>query len=154
MKIPQQKHLVVIMPKEHNYKIPEGRYAAQIHKVLRIPRPGCPDCGELLRIMFTLQVAGKEQFKNLAKAEIPLNLEHGSDLRRVLSRLLGREQLAAVSGGELDLGSLVGLPADVEVQHIRTNHSDEFDYPFVLVTDIQPAGTWINTDTQAKEVVG
>jgi hypothetical protein len=31
--------------------------------------------------MFVLQVAGKEQFTNLAKAEIPLNLEHGSDHR-------------------------------------------------------------------------
>ena len=148
MKIPQQRRLVVTVPKEHNYKIAEGRYAAKIHKVARVPRPGCPDCGEMLRIMFALQVAGKEQFMNLAKAEIPLSLEHGADLRRVLGRLLGREQLAAVSGGELDLSSLVGVAADVEIEHIRTSKSDDYDYPFVLVTDIQPAGTWIKTEVQ------
>ena len=150
MKIPHQKKLVVPVPREHNYKIPEGRYAAQIHKVTRITRPGSNDCGEMLRIMFVLQVAGKEQFTNLAKAEIPLNLEHGSDLRRVLGQLLGRDQLAAISGGELDLGTLVGLPANVQIEHIRTSKSDEYDYPFVLVTDIQSAGT--GADTKAMEV--
>jgi hypothetical protein len=148
MRIPQQRRLVVTVPKEHNYKIPEGRYVAKIHKVTRVPRPGCPDCGELLRIMFVLQVAGKEQFTNLAKAEIPLNLEHGSDLRRVLGRLLGRDQLSALSGGEVDLSSLVGRTADVEVEHIRTSHSDEYDFPFVLVTDIQSAGTWVNVESK------
>ena len=153
MKIPQLRRLVIAVPKEHNYKIPEGRYAAKIHKVSRVSRPGCPDCGELLRIVFVLQVAGNEQFTNLAKAEIPLSLEHGSDLRRVLGRLLGREQLAALSGGELDLSSLVGIAADVEVEHIRTNKSDQYDYPFVLVTDIQPLGTFVAANPKPLEVV-
>ena len=143
MKIPRQKRLVVNMPKEHNYRIEEGPYAGNIHKVVRMPRPNCQNGGEVLRIMFALIVAGKEQFLNLAKAELPFTLEHGSDLRRVLSRLLGREQMAALSGGEFDLETLVGLPADVEIEHIHTSKSDQYDYPFVLVTDIQPRGTLV-----------
>jgi len=63
---------------------------------------------------------------------------------------MGRDQLSALSGGELDLSSLVGIAADVEVEHIRTSKSDDYDYPFVLVTEIQPAGTWIT----AQEVEG
>jgi len=153
MRFPPQRRLVVTMPKEHNYRIEEGRYAAHIHKVVRTPRPNCQDCGDLIRIMFALEIAGKEKFLNLAKAELPFNLEHGSDLRRVLSRLLGREQMGALSGGEFDLETLVGTPADVEVEHIRTNKSDLYDFPFVLVTDIQPRGTFMIANPEPMELV-
>jgi hypothetical protein len=131
------------MPREHNYRIEEGRYAARIYKIIRTQRPNCRDCGDALRIMFVLEVAGKEKLLNLAKAEFPLNLEHGSELRRVLTYLLGKEALASMSGGEFDFESLVGMPADVEIEHIRTSKSDQYDFPFVNVCDIQPAGTLV-----------
>lgn len=147
MKLPKCNPLVIQMPKEHNYRIEEGRYTGLIHKIVRTPRSNCQNGGDVLRIICALQVAGKENFLNLAKAELSLNLEHGSDLRRVLSRLLGKEQMSALSGGELDLESLVGRPVDVEIEHIRTNKTDQYDYPFVNVSDLRPAGTLIEAVT-------
>ena len=126
MRMPKSKPLVVTMPREHNYRIPEGRYAGRIHKIVRTPRPNCHDCGDIVRIVFALEVAGKEKFLNLAKAEFPFNLEHGSELRRVLTQLLGKEALASMSGSEFNFESLVGKAADVEIEHITTNKSDQY----------------------------
>jgi len=143
MKIPKTKPLVVPMPKEQNYRIEEGYYSAVIHRIIRTPRPNCQDCGDLLRIVFALNVPGKENFINLAKAEFPLNLEHGSELRNVLANLLGREVLAAMSGAEINLEALVGMVVDVQVEHVITSKRDQYDYPFVQVCDIKPAGTLV-----------
>jgi chitinase len=143
MKIPKAKSLIVSMPQEHNYRIEEGYYTGVIHKIVRTPRPNSQDCGDVLRIVFALNVSGKEMFLNLAKAEFNLNLEHGSELRNVLTRLLGKETLAALSGKEINLESLVGTAADVQVEHVTTSKSDLYDYPFVRVCDIQPAGTLV-----------
>jgi hypothetical protein len=154
MRIPKARPLVVPMPKEHNYKIEEGRYRARIHKIVRTQRQNGSGCADILRIVFELQVPGKENFINLAKAEFPLNLEHGSELRNVLARLLGKDVLAAKSGGEMDFEILLGKEADVEIEHIITNKSDQYDYPFVHVCEIQPPGTLVQVkpvEPQPKE---
>jgi hypothetical protein len=130
------------MPQEHNYRIEEGYYTGVIQKIVRASRPNCRDA-DILRIVFGLKVPGKENFLNLAKAEFSLNLEHGSELRNVLTRLLGKEALAAKSGGQIDLQSLVGMPVDVQVEHVITSKRDQYDYPLVQVCDIQPAGTLV-----------
>ena len=143
MKIPRAKSLVVSMPKEHNYRIDEGYYSGTIQKVVRVPRPNCHECGDVLRIVFALNVPGKEQFLNLAKAEFALNLEHGSELRNVLARLLGKDALAALSGAEINLESLIGKAADVEVEHVITSKRDQYDYPFVRICNIEPPGTLV-----------
>ena len=153
MRIPKAKPLVIQMPQEHNYRIEEGRYTGRIYKIVRTPRPNSRDGGDILRIVFSLNVPGKEKFLNLAKAEFSLNLEHGSELRNVLAGLLGKEALAAKSGGEIDLESLVGMAVDVQVEHIITSKRDQYDYPFVQVYDIQPAGTLVAvkpTETPTK----
>ena len=150
MKIPKAKPLVVQVPKTHNYRIPEGYYTGVIHKVVRVPRSNCRDCGDILRIICALNVPGLEKFLNLAKAELPLSLEHGAELRDFLAALLGKDALAALSGGELNLESLVGMSVDVQVEHITTSKSDSYDYPFVKICDIKPAGTWVKTTQPDK----
>ena len=141
MRIPRCKPLVVAMPKEHNYRIDEGRYRATIHKILRIARSNGENSGDVLRMVFSLSVPGKEQLLNLAKTEFNLNLEHGSELRKALVILLGKEAVSAMSGNQINFESLVGLPVDVEIEHIRTNKSDQYDYPYVNVCDVQQPGT-------------
>jgi len=143
MKIPKTKPLVVPMPREQNYRIEEGYYSAVIHKIIRTPRLNCQDCGDVLRIVFALNVPGKDKFINLAKAEFPPNLEHGSELRNVLANLLGKEVLAAMSGAEINFEALVGMAVDVQVEHVITSKRDQYDYPFVQVCDIKPAGTLV-----------
>jgi hypothetical protein len=150
MKINDVKPLVYQMPKEHNYRIEEGKYHAHIHKIVRTPRQTGNGCMDNLRFLFELNVPGKEKFLNLAKAEFPLNLEHGSDLRNMLSHLLGKEALAALSGQEIDFEKMVGMEADVEVEHIITSKRDNYDYPFVQVRDIQPPGTLVKPEIKKE----
>lgn len=140
MIIPKSKPLVVPMPKEHNYRIEEGCYSGVINRVVRSQRQNGKDT---LRIVFALNVPGKENFLNFAKAEFNLNLEHGSELRDALVSVLGNEAVAALSGKEINFQTLVGKPADVQVEHIITSKTENYDYPYVQVCDIKPAGTWV-----------
>ena len=153
MKIPQTKPLIIPMPKEHNYRIEEGKYRVRIYKLVKTPKQNGLGCVEVLRIVFELNVPGKEQFLNLAKAEFPLTLEHGSELRNVITRLLSKGVLAALSGREIDLEILLGRAADVEIEHIITSKRENYDYPFVQIRDIQLPGTFVKLDepTQPKE---
>ena len=144
MKIPKAKSLVVKMPKKRNYRIPEGRYAGQVHEVVRLPHPSCKDCEDLFRVVFALQVTGSEKYLNLAKAECFFNLDSGSDMHRLLVALLGKESVDAMSDQEINLETLLaGKVGDVQVEHIITNKSEKFDYPFVHISEVQPAGTWV-----------
>lgn len=145
MKINKVSPLKYQMPKDHNYGIEAGTYRARIYKIIRTPRQTGNGCMDNLRLMFEMMVQGKEKFLNLAKAEFPLNLEHGSDLLNVITRLLGKEVMAALSGQEIDFEKMVGMEVDVEIEHIITSKSDQCDYPFVQVRDIQKPDTLVNT---------
>ena len=151
MKINTVRPLKVQMPKEHNYRIEEGKYRAHIHKVVRTSRQTGNGCMDNLRLVFELNVPGREKFLNLAKAEFPLNLEHGSDLRNVLTRLLGKQAMAELSGGEIDFEKLVGIEADVEIEHIITKKRDNYDYPFVQVRDIQLPGSTVKPEVKPEQ---
>ena len=100
--------------------------------------------------MFDVTVPGKEKFLNLAKAEFPLNLEHGSDLRNILTRLLGKEVMAELSGQEIDFETLVGREVDVEIEHIVTSKREQYEYPFVQVRDIQLPGQLVKTEVKPE----
>lgn len=153
MKIPNTNPLVFHMPKEHNYRIEEGKYRSRIYKIVRAQRQNGSGCADILRIIFELKVPGKEQFLNLAKAEFNLNLEHGSELRNVVTRLLGKEALAALSGREIDFETMLGREADVEIEHIITSKRENFDYPYVHVRDIQLPGKLVETDLKGEVTV-
>ena len=142
MKIPRMNQNEVPIPKEHNFHIAEGQYRARIHKVIRTARQNSRGSVEYLRIMFeVLNVPGKDNFLNLAKAEFKLNMEHGSDLRNVIGRIVGREAMSALSGKTFDFDMLLGMEAEVEISHIITDKSENYDFPFVIVSDIQRPGT-------------
>jgi hypothetical protein len=142
MKIPRMNQNEVPIPKEHNFHIDEGQYRARIHKVIRTARQNSRGSVEYLRIMFeVLNVPGKDNFLNLAKAEFKLNMEHGSDLRNVIGRIVGREGMAALSGKTFDFDKLMDMEAEVEISHIITDKSENYDFPFVIVSDVQRPGT-------------
>jgi hypothetical protein len=48
---------------------------------------------------------------------------------------------------------LVGKPGDVQVEHIITNQSGKFDYPFVHINEVQPAGTWVAVKEPASSAL-
>jgi hypothetical protein len=145
MIIPRSRPLVRTVPKEHNFRVEAGRYKARIHKITTVPRQNASGCVENLRISFEVFVPGEERHINLAKAEFPYSLEHGSDLHNVLTRLLGRETLLALSGQDFDFETLLGKEVDVEVEHVITEKRALYEYPLVKICDIQPPGTFVKT---------
>jgi hypothetical protein len=144
-------HLLVTVPKQSTYRIDEGKYAAPIKSVRILDKQNSLGSIPFVRIQFKVRVPGlDEQFDCLAKADFPLNLESGSDLRNVINRLLGNAYLANLSGKKFDLAALVGVDCEIEVEHVSLEGRENYDYPLVVVRDIQVPGTM--TLTQARNV--
>ena len=132
---------MVPVPKERNYHIDEGCYRARIHKLIRVTNYNGKGNVDILRIVFEVTVPGKDKCLNLAKAEFKLDLNQGSELRNVITRLIGKEAMSALSGSSFDFDQLKGMEVEVEIRHIITDKSENYDYPFVKVSDIQKPGT-------------
>jgi hypothetical protein len=141
MLIPKSKPLMVPVPREPNFHISEGKYRAQIISVKKVFVEKLNGTGELIRLLFEVRVPTLLKKQNLAKAEFKLDLSCGSELRNVLTRLLGRQALAEVAGGSFDLEQLVGMEVQIEIEHVITSHRDEYTYPLVKVCDIQKLET-------------
>ena len=138
MLIPKSKPLVVSVPKDSNFRIPEGRYKAKIRSVSKklIEKQDCT--GEKLKLLFEVQVPSLPKTMNLAKSEFDLDMNGGSELRNVLTRLFGKQAIADAAGGSFDLSQLEGKEVEIEIEHVITNKRDDYTYPLVKIRDIQP----------------
>ncbi len=141
MLIQRPKPLLVPVPRESNFRIPEGRYRAKITSIRKLTVERLDGPGDVLRILFDVQVPSLPNTQNLAKAEYRLELTPGSDLRNVLNRLYGKQVFANVSGGQFDLEQLVNMDCEIEIEHLITSRRDEYSYPLVRVRDIRKPGT-------------
>ena len=141
MIIPKAKPMMVPVPMAPNFRIPEGQYRAKVTSIRKLFVEKRDGTGEMLRILFEVQVPSLDKMQNLAKAEYRLDLTPGSELRNVLTRLFGKQVFAEASGGTFDLEQLVNLDVDVEIEHIITSRRDEYSYPLVKVRDIRKPGT-------------
>jgi hypothetical protein len=97
--------------------------------------------------VFNVNVPGSN-VQYLAKLDLPENLNEGSDLWNVLCRLITRKRLQDCSGSQFDLNTLIGLPCDLEIGHI-TDKAEDYEFPLVVVLDIQPAGTLVEEGGKA-----
>ena len=143
------RNLTVVVPKESTFKIPEGCYTAKINRASKRERQNAIGSIPYVRLLFGVNVPGLERYNCLAKADFTLSLESGSDLRNVINRLLGRQYLSDLSGQEFNLASLEGLACDIEVEHVDLEGRENYDYPLVVVTNIQKPGFYSLTGYEA-----
>jgi len=144
MLIPKANPLVVPVQKDSNFRIPENRYRAKIINVNKICVEKLNGPGEMVKLLFEVQVPSLPNTLNLAKVEFKLDMNCGSELRNILTRLFGKQALAdAAACGSFDLEKLVGMEVDIEIEHIITNRRDDYEYPLVKIRDIQPSGTLV-----------
>ena len=141
MLITKAKPLAIPVPKDPNFRIPEGCYRAKINTVRNLPVDRADGVGDKLRIVFEVQVPSLPRCTNLAKSEYRLDLNPGSDLRNVLTRLFGKQAFAEAAGGTFDLEQLVGMDVEIEIEHVVTSRRDEYSYPLVRVRDIRQPGS-------------
>ena len=152
MLIPKPKPLVVTMPKDPNFHIPEGTYKAKISSVRKMVVEKLNGTGEIVKLLFEVQVPSLPDTTNLAKAEFRLDLNSGSELRNVLTRLFGKQAMTeAAARGSYDLEQLAGMDVEIEIEHVITNRRDEYKYPLVKVRDIQKPGTMQLTGVTVEE---
>jgi hypothetical protein len=136
MLIPKAKPLLVAIPKETNFHIPEGKYRAKIVDVRKKFMEKLSGTTEMLKLMFHVQVPSLQRTINLASAEFKLDLNSGSELRNLLVRLFGKDALV----DEFDLERLINVDVEVEIEHVITSRREEYVYPLVKVRDIQKPG--------------
>ena len=139
MIIPKSNPLLVAVPKSTNFHIPEGKYLAKISSVRKLFMEKANGTGELLKVMFDVTVPSLPKTINLAKAEFKLDLNPGSELHNLCTRLCGKQTMNEAAGGTFDLATLENKAVDIEIEHVITTRRDEYQYPLVKVRDIQLA---------------
>ena len=73
MLIPKSKALAIPVPKEPNFRIPEGKYRAKITTVRKLLVERSDGIGETLRLLYEVQVPSLPRCINLAKSEYRLD---------------------------------------------------------------------------------
>lgn len=131
--------LEVDVPRQTSWHVPRGSYPSLIRSVSLANRLGGYSNTPIVRIVFNPQVPGS-QLEYLAKLELKLDLHEGSELWNLLRRLIGRQALQDCSGQKFNLETLVGMACDIEIDH-NYDKAETFDFPLVIVTDVQEAGT-------------
>ncbi len=148
MKIPHIKPLLVEVPKKSNFRIPEGKYRAKIVSVRKVPVEKLNGTVRNVKLLFEVQVPALAKTLNLANAEYREDLNPGSDLHNVITRLFGARALDDAAGGSFDLAPLENMDVDIQIEHVITSRRDEYDYPLVKVHNIQPPGTLVKPEVK------
>lgn len=132
------------VPRQTSFRVPRpGSYSSNIRAVTRKLKHSGDSSTRFIRFLLNVIVPGSN-IDYLAKLDLKEDLHEGSELWNVLCRLIGRARLQELSGSSLDLDSLVGLPCDIEVDYVYG--IGEHDFPLVMVTNIQPAGTLVKAE--------
>src|ERR1019366_1935848 len=108
--------LEVDVPRQTSWHVPRGSYSSLIRSVSVANRFGGYSNTPIVRIVFNPQVPGSP-LDYLAKIELKLDLNEGSELWNLLRRLVGRQALQDCSGAKFNLEQLVGMACDVEIDH-------------------------------------
>jgi hypothetical protein len=138
--------LEVDVPRQSSWHVPKGQYQAHIRSVNLAHRLAVDFTTRLVKIVFNVNVPNS-QLDYLAKIELRLDLNEGSELWNLLCRLIGRKALQDCSGSKFNLEQLVGLECDVEINH-NCDRQEEHDFPLVIVTDVQEPGRLVRPIAQ------
>jgi len=140
--------LVIDVPRQTSWHVPRGSYTGSIRSVNVKFRIAGNSNTRIARIVFNVNVPGSI-LDYLAKLELRLDLNEGSELWNLICRLIGRQALQDSSGGQFNLESLVGLPCDLEIDH-NFDKAEDHPFPLVIVTDVQEAGRLVKPETKPE----
>ena len=128
----------VVIPKDSTFKLPEGRFPAQISQFKVKEVVSGKGKTATAMILFDVLVPGMENYECLARKVMPLDLKSGSLMRRFLESLLGANFFKSKSNQPVDLQKiLVGQLCWVELIHAK-HDEDRFDFPLVDINAIEP----------------
>lgn len=143
---PTRSSLVVDVPRQTSWHVPRGQYFASIQSVNVLNRLAKVTSVKIVRLVFKVHVP-KAALDYLAKIELKLDLNEGSELWNLLCRLLGRKAMQDRSGQTINLESLAGLVCDVEIDH-NSDQIENYSFPLVFVADVQEAGRLVKPSVE------
>lgn len=131
--------LIIDVPRQTSWHVPRGSYQGSIRAINLASRFGGNT--RTVRVTFNVNVPGSN-IDYLAKVDLRLDLNEGSDLWNLVCRLMGHRALQESSGQQFNLEALVGLPCDLEIDH-NYDRAEEYAFPLVIVTDVQEPGRMV-----------
>ncbi len=135
-----QKQILVELPKEESFNVPEGIHKVVAKDVLVLNQPFKELSEKTVRIKWHIPGLNKPGVEYVVAKNYPLGLEPHSELRKDLSSWLGDDGFQALgSNGSVDLGRLIGMEAEIYTKH---GPDRGFKHPFVNVTNVVPVGTY------------
>ena len=144
------KHTVLDIPRETSFDCPEGSYSATLSEVRDKPTLTTTGLATYVRLLF--EVITPESRKKMMMAgknfDPKMEKDKASLLRIYLETWLGPEVFKENAGGQFDLQSLVGRPAEVVLVHIC---NEKHPKPFVDIQAIHPPGALTLTYTASGD---
>lgn len=138
--------LEVEVPRQSSWHVPKGPHLATIRSVNLAHRLAVDFSSKVARIIFNVHVPNSN-VDYLAKVELRLDMNEGSELWNLLCRLVGRKALQDCSGSKFNLEQLAGLACDIKIDH-NSEKQGEHEFPLVIVTDVQEAGRLVKAVVQ------
>lgn len=127
----------IAIGRETSFDVPKGKYRAILRDVIQ-NRPNKHGIGPQVRLLFEIQAPDESDKDYLAGKNYEPTLAPGSSLRKDLASWRGRDLTdEEILSGTLDLRSMIGQPADLQIAHVQ---NIGFAKPFVRIKAIRPPG--------------
>lgn len=119
------------IPKDESFLAPEGSFHAVCTEVRPATKYIEGKSEQQVRILFDLEVPGSDESGVQYRAGITYSLDNPKELRAMLKNWFGK----SVRGKLLDLDTIRGKPATLQIVHLK---KDQHEEAFRLVTKIEP----------------
>jgi hypothetical protein len=124
------------LEKEITFDLPEGEFLATLTNVRLFAKQTSKGKQDWIRLIFEVQVPGKERLDCRAGRSFLLSLKAGSDLRNFLTPILAGKFFLENSASTIDLEKLLkGLAGQITLSHFC---GADYDKPLVVVDSFIP----------------
>jgi hypothetical protein len=127
----------IVIPREKNFRLPEGRYRAKVTGVQVMPTKGARDGSKTAVVHFEPQIPGMERYECCARGVFYWEDGTWTKLKHFLQPLLGKDFFLQHSSQRVDLNTLL-RDMDCEIDLVHGKHDEKYPWPMVLVENVYP----------------
>lgn len=131
------------------FNVPEGQYRATLLRVVERPKNYTKESEDQVRLVFEIHYPKRTRKEYRAGITIPASLQEGGELREFLRSWRGVDFTEAeLEAGSVDLNTLLGQQADLELAHFKNKR---FPKPYVHIQAIHPPGTLVKAEPLVEQ---
>lgn len=143
----------ITIPPQVTFLVPEGKFKAKVIQCIELDEePTDEGPVAMVKVNFQVFVPGATNIEYRAGKKMLRSLEPGSDLRKLLTILRGRDFTPEeIAKGQFDPQELMGLEADIKIQQIpNKNHRT----PYCAIMGFYPPGSVTNGEPKQDDSTG